>query len=293
VNVRPARREDAAAVAELFASLEESVLGRPSRIDEQEVLWWWQGIALETNTWLFEESGTLLAGGGGARRPGDRGVFAGGVRPSARGRGLGAQLVELAEARLADEGAARIQSWALAGDTAATDLFAQRGYREARRFWQMAIDLDEEQPEPSVPVAPFREEEARAVHAALEEAFEDHWENHPRPFEQWWDRQTGWVGYDPSLWFSIREGDEIAAAVINDINAAGGHVGVLGVRRAWRGRGYGRALLLHSFREFRRRGARRATLGVDAASPTGATHLYESVGMHVDQEEIVWEKALQ
>ncbi|HEU5477735.1 MAG TPA: GNAT family N-acetyltransferase [Gaiellaceae bacterium] len=151
-----------------------------------------------------------------------------------------------------------------------------------------------EQPEPSVPIEPFREEEARAVHAALEETFEDHWENHPRPFEQWWEQQSGWVGYDPSLWFAVRDGDEIAAAVINDINpTAGGHVGVLGVPRAWRGRGYGRALLLHSFREFRRRGARRATLGVDAASPTGATHLYESVGMHLDQEEIVWEKALQ
>jgi hypothetical protein len=31
---------------------------------------------------------------------------------------------------------------------------------------------------------------------------------------------------------------------------------------------------------------------VDAANPTGATHLYESAGMHVDQEEIVWEKQL-
>jgi hypothetical protein len=37
----------------------------------------------------------------------------------------------------------------------------------------------------------------------------------------------------------------------------------------------------------------RATLGVDAANPTGATHLYESVGMHVQQEEVVWEKVLR
>ena len=62
------------------------------------------------------------------------------------------------------------------------------------------------------------------------------------------------------------------------------------MRRPWRGRGYGRDLLRHSFREFRRRGMRRATLGVDAANPTGATHLYESVGMYVEQEAIVWEK---
>jgi ribosomal protein S18 acetylase RimI-like enzyme len=78
----------------------------------------------------------------------------------------------------------------------------------------------------------------------------------------------------------------------NEQRASGGYVGSLGVRRAWRGRGYGRALLLHSFREFRRRGMTRATLGVDAANPTGATHLYESVGMHVDLEAVVWEKSL-
>ena len=36
----------------------------------------------------------------------------------------------------------------------------------------------------------------------------------------------------------------------------------------------------------------RVTLGVDAENPTGATHLYERVGMHVDQEQVVFEKAL-
>jgi ribosomal protein S18 acetylase RimI-like enzyme len=76
------------------------------------------------------------------------------------------------------------------------------------------------------------------------------------------------------------------------MRASGGYVGVLGVRRPWRGRGYGRALLHHSFREFRRRGATHATLGVDAANATGATQLYKSVGMRVEQEEIVWEKVL-
>jgi hypothetical protein len=37
----------------------------------------------------------------------------------------------------------------------------------------------------------------------------------------------------------------------------------------------------------------RVTLGVDAANATGATQLYESVGMHVDQELLVWGKALR
>lgn len=69
-------------------------------------------------------------------------------------------------------------------------------------------------------------------------------------------------------------------------------MGALGVRPAWRGRGLGRALLVHAFGDFHRRGERRVGLGVDSENATGATRLYESVGMHVDQETVVWEKVL-
>jgi mycothiol synthase len=291
VNVRPATREDAAAVAELFGSLEEALLGRPSQLDAHAVQGWWQTIPFETNTWLFEEDGTLVAGAF-AQLQGSRGNAGGVVRPSARGRGLGARLVDLVEARLGDEGALQIHSWTFAADERAAELFAGRGYREARRFWEMAIDFDHEPAEPAASVETFREADARAFHAAIEEAFEDHWESHPESFDVWWERQQARTNFDPSLWFVVRDGDEIAAIARNELRTSGGYVGALGVRRTWRGRGYGKALLLHSFREFRRRGMERATLGVDAANPTGATQLYESVGMHVEQEEIVWEKVL-
>jgi mycothiol synthase len=291
MNVRPATREDVAAVAEVFASVEEAVLGR-STFDEDAVLGWWQTIAYETNTWLFEEDGVLVAAAG-AQMQGDRGSAAGAVRPSAQGRGLGTRLLELAEGRMAEEGAARTHSWTVAGDEPGSELHRRRGYREVRRFWDMAIDLEEEPPEPTVAVDTFREEDARAFHAANEEAFEDHWESHPESFEDWWARQQSRTNYDPSLWFLIRDGDEVAAIARNEQRESGGYVGSLAVRRAWRGRGYGRALLLHSFREFRRRGMTRATLGVDASNPTGATRLYESVGMEADLEVIVWEKALE
>jgi hypothetical protein len=33
-------------------------------------------------------------------------------------------------------------------------------------------------------------------------------------------------------------------------------------------------------------------MNIRPANPTGATHLHESVGMHVETEEIVWEKRL-
>jgi ribosomal protein S18 acetylase RimI-like enzyme len=58
-------------------------------------------------------------------------------------------------------------------------------------------------------------------------------------------------------------------------------VNVLGVRRPWRRRGLGRALLLQAFAEFRSRGRRGVGLGVDGLNTTGAVRLYEQVGMHV------------
>ena len=291
MNFRPATSDDAPAFAELFGSVEEAVLGHPSSLDEQTVHSWWGTVLLETNTWLCEEDGTLVAGAF-AEISDTRGVAAGAVRPSAQGRGLGTRLLELVEERLTDQGAGRILSFTVAADEAASELLEGHGYREVRRFWDMGIDFEEDPPEPAVPIETFREEDARAFHAANEEAFEDHWEPHSTSFDRWWERQLARTNYDPSLWFLIRDGDEVAAIARNEMRDNGGYVGSLGVRRAWRGRGYGRALLLHSFREFRRRGATRATLGVDASNATGATQLYESVGMRVEMEAIAWEKRL-
>jgi mycothiol synthase len=290
VNVRPATRGDLASIAELFGSHEEAVSGRSTHLDAGIVDGWLQAIAYDTNTWLFQERGALAAAAFAQVR-GVRGVAVGAVRPSAQGRGLGARLIELTEARLIAEGAERIHAWGVVGDTAGGDLFRRNGYREVRRFWEMAIELGEEPPpEAAVRVDSFREEDAPRFHAALEEAFADHWEHHPDPFEEWWERHRTRSNFDPSAWFVIRDEGEIAGIARNDSGyGGGGYVGALGVRPGWRGRGYGRALLLHSFREFHRRGFRRVTLGVDAANQTGATQLYESVGMHVEHEYIVWE----
>lgn len=289
MNTRPATKDDYPAIAAMFATADEAILGHPTTIDVSEVDGWLGTVALATNTWLFEEDGKLVAGAFAQDRDG-LGIFAGSVLPEAEGRGYGSRIVELAENRLAEEGSARLHAWTIAGNARGAALFGSRGFVEVRRFWEMEIDLDHEPPEPGVAIDAFREDEGPAFHAALEEAFEDHWEPHPEPFESWWERQIGRSNHDPSLWYVIRDGDEIAAICRNEERESCGYVGALGVRRAWRGRGYGRALLLHTFREFRRRGQSRVTLGVDAANPTGATRLYESVGMHVLREDIVWEK---
>jgi ribosomal protein S18 acetylase RimI-like enzyme len=65
------------------------------------------------------------------------------------------------------------------------------------------------------------------------------------------------------------------------------------VRRPWRQRGLGLALLLHSFNNFYQRGDRAVGLGVDAQSLTGATRLYEKAGMRVTRQHDLYEKIIR
>ncbi|MDX6486057.1 MAG: mycothiol synthase, partial [Gaiellaceae bacterium] len=267
-----------------------------TRIAMPDLVQWLTFADLARDTWLYEEDGEVAAFGW-AELHDDVGVGIGCVARGFKGRGLGAQLVQRSEAHIREQGAARMHQVKLGPDADAGRLFELQGYRRVRSFFGMAIELDTA---PAVPALPdgcaletFDPADARGFHAALDEAFRDHWENHPQSFDAWWQRHQSSPDFDPTLWFLIRDGEEIAAVVRNEPNRnGGGYVGALGVRRPWRGRGFGRALLLRTFAEFHRRGVPRVSLGVDSESPTGATKLYESVGMVTEREDDVYEKAL-
>jgi mycothiol synthase len=297
VNVRPITPDDVPALAAFLAEDETDVFGRPSRVGVPDVTAWLSGNDLGNDSWLYEEDGAIVAAGW-VEKHHDTGIAIGVVNRPNRERGLGSQLVRRSEERLRELGVGRVHSVTLAPDSAAESLLAGRGYREVRRFWEMTIELgDDPPPEPVVPagfsVERFSQEDAQSFHAALEEAFAAHWEHQPEPFETWWDRQLARPDHDPSLWFLVREDDEVVAATRNDPErSGGGWIGAIGVRPAWRGHGLAKALLLRSFREFHGRGKRRVGLGVDSENHTGATKLYESVGMVVDTEQVVWEKLL-
>jgi ribosomal protein S18 acetylase RimI-like enzyme len=288
---RPFTEGDLGAFAEMWNALEESVLGRPGHVDAKSVAGW---LGRGSSLLIEDEHGPAAGVLVDVRGP--IGIYGGVVHPRAHGRGHGSRLAEFAEEWIEGQPAEKVHTFTLAGDTAADELFTGHGYREVRRFWDMAIDLGAEPPPAAVlEIETFRggDADAQAFHDALDEAFSDHWEHHSRGFDEWWEEKRAQPDYDPSLWFLIRDGDEVAAVVRNDPDRqGGGYVGALGVRRPWRGKGYGKALLQHSFREFHRRGQRRVSLGVDAASPTGATRLYESVGMRVELESVVYEKVL-
>jgi mycothiol synthase len=297
MNVRPITADDLPALAEFLNEDETALFGRPSRVGVPDVTAWLSGIDLSTDTSLYEEDGGLVAARW-VEKYDDTGVAIGIVHRERRGRGLGSELVERNEERLRQLGVARIHAVTLAPDVAADPLLISHGYRQVRRFWEMTIALgDDPPPEPVLPddlrIEPFCQDLARPFHAALDEAFAEHWEHQPEPFETWWERQIAKPDHDPSLWFLVRTDEDVVAATRNDPErSGGGWIGAIGVRPAWRGRGLAKALLLHSFREFHRRGLRRVGLGVDSENATGATRLYESIGMVVDSENVVWEKEL-
>jgi mycothiol synthase len=298
MNVRPIGGDDLTAIAAFLADDDERLLGRPSRTGIDDVRAWTSDVDLAHDSWLYENGDRSVRAVGWVALHDGVGVAVGVVHADARGRGLGSELVTRAEARLGERSAVRIQQIALAADSAAAPLLLGRGYREVRRFWDMTIELDGEPASPTVPsgmrIEPFTTDAAPAFHATLDEAFRDHWEHKPEPFEHWWERRRRAPDFDPTLWFAVRDGAETVAAVRNDpFRAGGGWVAALGVRRPWRGRGLGKALLLHSFGEFRRRGVRRVSLGVDADNPTGATTLYKSVEMQVELEQVFYEKELR
>jgi GNAT superfamily N-acetyltransferase len=292
MNVRPFGDVDFEAVVALLREEEEYTLQRPSQIGPSDLREWTSRSNLAESSWLLEEDGELRAVGW-ADIVGDLGVGIGVVHPHWKGTGLGVHLLERSEAAARARGAARMQQFTFGADTAAAALMTSHGYHDVRHFFEMAIEQTEPPPPVDLPVETVREEDVRAFHAALDEAFQDHWEHHSTPFDQWWLRHSSNPNLDLSVWFMIRDGDEIAAVTRNEGNRnGGGYIGAIGVRRPWRGKGYAKALLLHSFRAFFERGMPRVTLGVDAENPTGATHLYERVGMHVEQENVVFEKAL-
>jgi ribosomal protein S18 acetylase RimI-like enzyme len=72
-----------------------------------------------------------------------------------------------------------------------------------------------------------------------------------------------------------------------------GYVAELGVLRPYRGRGIARTLLRTSFADLHARGRTGAALYVDSESLTGATKLYESIGMTAQPRFATWEKELR
>jgi ribosomal protein S18 acetylase RimI-like enzyme len=280
---RPPRVEDAGAVAALMSRQ------WPDPMDEQFVVRAWTalGVDLRRDARLEAEAYALVE-----RLDAERAWLDIHGLPSAT-------LLDWAEAR-ARERAGLLVAGVWSHDEELRARLEARGYRPVRTELRMAVELARPTPAPSWPedvtVRTFRTGDERTLYELQQETFRDTSDPFEETYEQWahWCLQP--PAFVPDLWFLACHGDEPVGFAVCHPRPATPEVGwvrVLGVRKPWRRRGIGRALLLHAFAELRRRGFARAGLGTDADSPTGAPRLYEEAGMHVTARFEIYEKELR
>jgi mycothiol synthase len=302
-QLRAPTSDDLEAVADLLIADDvedagEVVLGAEFVRDE----WSRTDFDLASDAWVVADGAGTIVGYGRAMLEEPTIVDSLGiVHREHRGGGIGSALLDRIEQR-ASEMLAGLQSPRFrhainAGDAAAAALLEARGLRVVRHFWHMQIDL-------AGPLEPGPAPEAieingievpadlPAVHTVLDQAFADDWGYHPEPFDRWAEDYAKHASYDPSLWLLATEKGEAVGALTANVWGDRGWVGEVGVLATHRGRGIAAALLRRSFDAFARRGLPRVILNVDAENPTGATALYEGVGMRVIKRWDLWERSL-
>jgi mycothiol synthase len=218
------------------------------------------------------------------------------VRPSHRGRGIGAALLAWIERRATELGYAEVGQTKTDADTAARELFRANGYEPSWTSWMIRIRLDEPPPPPEAPpgiaIRAYRASDAREVHRVMDAAFTE-WEGRdPETYEVWAPQVIAHPAFRPELSPLAFDGDEIVGVVISfDYPELGeGWIQQLATRATHRRRGIARVLLRTSFGWFYEAGRRVA--GVATDSRTGALGLYEKVGMHVERQYTRYAKHL-
>jgi mycothiol synthase len=227
------------------------------------------------------------------------------VHPEFKGLGIGTSLLRKIGGRaqeqleLAEPGLrVTLRSIMDNKDEAGHNLHKAEGYFPVRYHWRMEIKLQEAPPAAILPdgieLRPFvKDEHAVVVWQAQNESFRDHPGSHDVTFEEFAHNRFDDPEYDPTLWAVAWDGNKVAGFSINRFRMGIGWIRTLGVRRPWRKKGLGFALLQYSFGEFYKRGMATIGLGVDASNPTGATRLYQRAGMYVASEFVTYEKELR
>ncbi|HET9722296.1 MAG TPA: GNAT family N-acetyltransferase [Actinomycetota bacterium] len=297
--VRPATEDDVDAIVAVAIAYDVADLGRADTAREHVLDGFHvRGFDAGDDSWLvLDRRGNPVAFGLVETEPiGVIGAF-GRVHPEHWGRGIGAFLLGTMESRAAriarDRAEDRVMHNAVTStDAAARRLLDDRGYGLVRFFWHMERSLRRADARivPDASAFDLRvaegEDDLRAARDALDEAFRGHWMLQPWAFEDW-RRHVAEASVSILM---ASAGHEVAGVVTWMSTSAGGWVEEVGVREPYRGRGLGALLLRHAFARLADAGVRDVRLNVDAQNATGATRLYERVGMRVRREWLVYEK---
>lgn len=300
--IRSPRQEDAEAVYNLVIACDIEDFGAPD-FDLQELLDMWSGFDMENNVWVVENQDKKLVGYAFLEEDSEEKLFSYGfVLPSARGNGVGTMLLNAIEERakvLANSSGIpkRLQNLIPTLCEDAQTLLKLWGFNPVRFYKRMSIRMDEV---PSMPLildgititAFVPNQDERSVYDAYVEAFADHWDFEAPDFEAWLQK-TKLSSFQPEWWFLARdEQGTIAGFALSRMNEDTLFINQIGVRRPYRGRGLGMALLQQALYASYEAGQPVVSLGVDTANLSGAYRLYEKVGMKAIHETTLLEKVI-
>jgi mycothiol synthase len=220
------------------------------------------------------------------------------VHPAQRWRGIEAEILAWAEARLREMVAvhdlpAKLFLHCRDSQTAHTAFYQQYGYHYERCFFTMTRTLTEPIAAPELP-AGFQIVQLRGAEDVVpwvemyNQTFIDHWSFHPHTVEE----HLYWIStpkYCPMLdLVAVAPDGTFAAFCYGHIDAEQnqqqgrreGWINSLGTRRGFRRMGLARAMLLAGLQRLQTAGMETAKLTVDTQNPNSAQALYESVGFH-------------
>ena len=268
--------------------------------DFLEGSWSRAGFDLSTDAWVTADRAGAIVGYAQIRRDEPEVIDSWGVgHPEHRGRGIGPSLFGRVEQRagalLDGRRAGRFRHSINAGDGAAAAMLRARGLRPVRHFWHMQIDLAEpDRPGPSPDGIEITMIDAPGdlpvVHGILVDAFADDPGHDPEPFDRWVEEEATGPRFDATLWLLAKDGGKAVGTLTASLSGDRAWIDYLAVLASHRGRGVGAALLRRSFSTLARPGIERALVNVDAENATGATDLYERVGMRVVKRWDLWER---
>jgi ribosomal protein S18 acetylase RimI-like enzyme len=192
----------------------------------------------------------------------------------------------------AGESGWHVDAGCYADDAPYQEALTSNGFERVRRFWRMELSLagypaDEPEPPRGVSRRPVRgEDDQRVVHGLRDRSFSEHFGSIEHPFEEWLRFHTETRDYTPERWWIASiDGIDVGFCIEDDSRADRGatYVRSLGVVPEARGRGVARWLLQCVAVDGVRAGRTGVVLSVDSENVTGATRLYESLGMHATQ----------
>jgi mycothiol synthase len=251
-------------------------------------------IHLDRHSLLVEADGRAVGYARMFREKGTRLFVLIWLEPSWRGQGIEHRLLE----RLWAQATAFAEPVLDVGVRPSQPTYAsavqELGFSPVRSWWLMRIDLSAELPSPAFPAGVelrsfVRGQDELMLTGLVNDVFSEHWGEGEHTLEAIRAELAMPPFAADLLLFAEKDGQPVGYVwswVEPERIATGdacAYIGDLGVRKAYRGQGLGRALLLRALHDVKRRGMVAAELDVDGPN-ADAKHLYESVGFRQHQE---------